>query len=117
MKNNVLSITAFAVVVFSIIATLAMIAFSEGIRRVEWMDLESTAWACFGLAVLGCVLGWCAFNRPLGRLSAILGTILVAALFYQFWRAEAPSRPSQLPDDPPGATGRDILPSRAPDSQ
>ena len=32
MKNNGLSITAFVIVIFSIIATLLMIAFADGIR-------------------------------------------------------------------------------------
>jgi len=86
MKNNGLSITAFAIVIFAIIATLAMIAFSEGIRKVEWMDLESTAMACFGLAILGCVLGWCAFKRPLGKPAAIIGTLVVAGFLFQLMR-------------------------------
>lgn len=82
MKNNGLSITAFAVVIVSIVATLATIAFSEGIRKVDWMDLESTALACFGLVILGCVLGWCAFKRPLGKTCAILGTVVVAGFLF-----------------------------------
>jgi len=41
MKNNALSKTAFAMVLIAIVSTLAMIAFSEGIRDVEWMNLES----------------------------------------------------------------------------
>ncbi len=101
MKNNGLSITAFAVVIFSIVATLATIAFSEGIRNVDWMDLESTAMACFGLAILGCVLGWCAFKRPLGKLSAVLGTVVVAGFLFQLLRRDAPSAPSRMPNDPP----------------
>jgi hypothetical protein len=80
MKNNGLSITAFAVVIFAIVATLAMIAFSEGIRKVDWMDLESTAWACFGLSILGCILGWCAF--------------VVAGFFFQLLRSDGPSEPA-----------------------
>ena len=86
MKNNLLSITAFIVVILAIVATLAMIAFSDGIRKVEWMDLESTALACFGLAILGCVLGWCAFKRPLGKLSAVIGTMVVAGFLLQLLR-------------------------------
>ena len=103
MKNNGLSITAFVVVIFAIVATLATIAFSEGIRKVDWMDLESTAFACFGLAILGCVLGWCAFKRPLGKLSAILGIVVVAGFLFQLLRSDAPTRPSHLPSDAPRA--------------
>jgi len=94
MKNNGLRITAFAAVIFAIVATLAMIVFSEGIRKVDWMDLESTAWACFGLSILGCVLGWCAFKRPLGKLSAILGTIVVVGFLSQLLNAHGPSEPA-----------------------
>ena len=88
MKDNGLSITAFVVVIFSIIATLAMIAFSEGIRKVDWMDRESTALACFGCVILGTVLGWCAFKRPLGKISALLGTVVVAGFLFQILRSE-----------------------------
>lgn len=84
MKNNGLSITALAMVILSIVAILVTIAFSEGIRKVDWTDLESIALACFGFAILGCVLGWCAFKRPLGKIAAILGTIVVAAFFLSF---------------------------------
>ena len=104
MKNNALSITSFAVVIVAIIATLAMIVFSEGIRQVDWMDLESAAWACFGLATLGCVLGWCAFKRPLGKLSAILGTIVVLGFLFQLQRASTPTESNYLPDDAPVET-------------
>jgi hypothetical protein len=90
MENNTLSRSAFVVVLTSIIATLAMIAFADGIRKVDWMDLESTALACFGLAILGCVLGWCSFKRPLGRISAILGTVVVAGFLYQLLRSSDP---------------------------
>ena len=93
MKNNTLSITAFVIVILAVVATLAMIAFSEGIRKAEWMDLESTAKACFGLAILGCVLGWCAFKRPLGKTSAVLGTIVVAGFFFQLLRQDAGPAP------------------------
>ncbi|MHC4285961.1 MAG: hypothetical protein ACYSWZ_23760 [Planctomycetota bacterium] len=86
MKNNLLSITAFIVVILAIVATLAMIAFSEGIRKVEWMDLESTALACFVLWILGSVGGWCTFKRPLGKISAILGTVVVAGFLLQLLR-------------------------------
>ena len=86
MKNNLLSITAFIVVILAIVATLAMIAFSEGIRKVEWMDLESTALACFVLSILGSVAGWCTFKRPLGKISAILGTIVFAGFLLQLLR-------------------------------
>jgi hypothetical protein len=104
MTNNGLSITAFVIVMVAIVATLATIAFSEGIRTVDWMDLESTAWACFGLAILGCVHGWCAFKRPMGRLSAILGTIVVAGFLFQLLRVDNPTQPSQIPDSPPKAS-------------
>lgn len=100
MKNNSLSITAFAVVIFAVVATLATIAFSEGIRKVDWMDLESTAWACFGLSILGCVLGWCAIKRPLGKLSAILGSVVVAGILFQLLRDDAPGGPGDVPDPP-----------------
>jgi len=83
VKDNVLSITAFVIVVVAIVATLAMIAFSEGIRKVDWMDLEATARACFGLSILGCVLGWCGFKRPLGKAAAIIGTIVVVGFLFQ----------------------------------
>ena len=100
MKDNILSITAFFVVVLAVLATLATIAFSEGIRRADWMDLEAAAWACFGLAVLGCALGWCSFKRPLGKVSAILGTVVVAGFLVQLLRSERPTSrtpPSQMP--------------------
>lgn len=96
MKNNGLSITAFVIVIVAIVAMLAMVAFSEGIRKLDWMDLESTAWACFGLAILGCVLGWCAFKRPLGKLAAIIGTIVVVGFFMQVTRGS-----SSMPDGVP----------------
>ena len=100
MKNNTLSITAFMVVILAIVATLAMVAFARGIRKVEWMDLESTAWACFGLAILGCVLGWCAFKRPLGKTSAILGTMVVAGFFFELLRVDVgPPAPRSLQMD------------------
>lgn len=83
MKNNVLSLTAFVIVIFAIVATLAMIAFSEAIINVDWMNLESAAWACFGLSILGCILGWCSFKRPLGKIAAILGTLMVAGYLFQ----------------------------------
>jgi hypothetical protein len=91
MKNNTLSVTAFVIVILAVVATLTMIVFSQGIRKVEWMDLESTAWACFGLAILGSVLGWCAFKRPLGKISAILGTLVVAGFFFQLLRDDGNS--------------------------
>jgi len=92
MKDNGLSITAFAIVIFAIVVTLAMIAFSEGIRNVDWMDLEATAAACLGLMTLGAILGWCAFKRPLGKVSAILGAVVVAGCLFQLLRADEPSR-------------------------
>ena len=98
MKSNVLSVTAFAVVISAIVASLAMIAFSAGIRKADWMDLEFAAWACFGLAILGCVLGWCAFKRPLGKVSALLGTIVVAGFLFQLLREDAPTSHSPGPD-------------------
>jgi hypothetical protein len=92
MKNSGLSITAFTIVIFATITTLAMIAFSDGIRRIQWMSLEGTAWACFGMMILGCILGWCSFRRPLGKLSAIIGTIAVAGFFIQLMSASTPSQ-------------------------
>jgi uncharacterized membrane protein len=99
MKNSGLSITAFAIVIFAIVATLAMIAFSDGIRRIEWMSLEGTAWACFGMSFLGCLLGWCSFRRPLGKLSAIIGTFAVAGFLIQLMSATSPSH-AMPPDQP-----------------
>ncbi|MFH1024996.1 MAG: hypothetical protein V1809_16570 [Planctomycetota bacterium] len=103
MKNNGLGITAFAIVILAVIATLAMIAFSDGIRKVGWMDLESMALACFGLSILGCVLGWCAFRYPLGKISAILGTIVVAGFLLFFLRPDAHRTREPGTDEPPRA--------------
>jgi hypothetical protein len=83
MKNNVLSVTAFFIVILAILATLATITFSEAIRKSDWMNLETTAWACFALSILGCALGWCAFKRPLGKVSAILGSLVVVGFLFQ----------------------------------
>ena len=114
MKNNVLSVTAFAVVICATVASLAMIAFSAGIRKADWIDLESTAWACFGLAILGCVLGWWAFKRPLGKVSAILGTIVVAAFVLQLLRADRPTSRSLRPAIDPKVVQTEAEPSSAP---
>ena len=90
MKNSGLSITAFTLILASIVALLAVITFSEGIRRIEWMSLEGAAWACFGLAILGCILGWCSFRSSLGKVSAILGTVLVIGFLAQLMLQEEP---------------------------
>ena len=80
MKDDCLSYTAFAIVIGSVVSALATIAFSEGIERSEWMDLASVSLACFGLLIVGCVLGWCAFNRSLGKIAAILGSLVVVGV-------------------------------------
>ena len=86
MKTSGLSVTAFAILMFALIATLAMCAFSDGIKRVAWLNLESMAMACLGLLILGSILGWCAFQCALGKVSAILGTLVVAGFLVQFSR-------------------------------
>jgi VIT1/CCC1 family predicted Fe2+/Mn2+ transporter len=93
MKNDVLSVTAFAVVILAILATLAMIACSNGIERAAWINPEGAAWACFGLAILGSILGWCSFKRPLGKVSAILGTLVVAGFLFQLLRVDSGHAP------------------------
>lgn len=99
-KNSGLSITAFSITILSIVAILAVIAFSEGIRKVDWMDLESTAFACFGLTILGTILGWCSFQRPLGRISAILGTIAICGYLFQLLRSGDGHRAEATPKIP-----------------
>lgn len=91
MKSSVLSVSAIVLVVLAILAQVVRNGLLEEYARdrtVTWMNLEAMALACFALALLGCVLGWCAFERRLGKLSAILGTVLAAGFFYQLVRHE-----------------------------
>lgn len=91
--KNVVSITAFILLVLAVVALLAVIAFSEGIRQAEWIELESASWACFGLAVLATILGWASFGRPLGKTTAVLGTVIVIGFLVQVARHDDSVKP------------------------
>jgi hypothetical protein len=101
MKDNTLSRTAFVVVLTAIILMLAILAFADGIRKVEWMNLELMGSSCFGLVILGCILGWCSFSRPLGKASAILGTVVVVGVLFQLLRTSVPQAPRTFDLDIP----------------
>ena len=102
MKDDCLSYTAFAIVIGSVVSALATIAFSEGIERSEWMDLASVSLACFGLLIVGCVLGWCAFNRSLGKIAAILGSLVVVlAVPFALLGEDLPEHGTLDPGPPP----------------
>ena len=101
MKDNTLSRTSFAVVLTAIIVMLAILAFADGIRKVEWMNLELMGSSCFGLIILGCILGWCSFSRPSGKISAILGTVVVAGILFQLLRSSESQAPRAFDLDLP----------------
>ena len=101
MKDNTLSRSSFAVVLTAIIVSLATIAFADGLRKVEWINLESIGMACVGMLILGCLLGWCSFSRPLGKVSAILGTLAVAGILFQIFRSSDLQAPRDFDMDMP----------------
>lgn len=100
MKDNALSITAFAILIISILSTIVLISFSDGIRKVEWLNIESLALGCFALSILGCLLGWVSFKMQLGKVSALLGTVVVAGFLFQLLRGSDPSAVGYQTDQP-----------------
>lgn len=115
MKNNALSITAFSILILSILSTISLIAFSDGIRKVETLDIESLTYGCFALSILGCILGWTSFKMQLGKVSALLGTVVVAGFLFQLFRGSGPpSQPEAVISNPPSSIRGDAPEAKAP---
>ena len=112
MKNNAVSIAAFVIVLVGILVSLTLVAVAMGILETDWIDLEPVVWVCFGLSILGCALGWFSFKCPLGKASAILGTLLVAGYLCQLLRSD-PGRNPELKREPEEMSAdRDSTPDR-----
>jgi apolipoprotein N-acyltransferase len=91
MKDKALSITAFATVIASLVGFMAVLAFSDGIEKADWIDAEDASMACFGLTILGTVLAWCSFKQRLGKIAAILGSVVIPAVFALLMNNSTPS--------------------------
>ena len=99
MKNQAIGVSALVLVLLGLVATVCLFAFEEGIRRLEWIDLEMAALGTAIICVVGCALGWVSVKIGAGRAAAILGSLLVLFFAYQLMRTDTPSQPAD-PDPP-----------------
>ena len=84
MQNDSLSYTAYSLVISAFWSIVAMLYLFE-VFEVFGEFQRIIVMACFGLSVLGCVLGFCAFDRPLGKDAAIIGSLLVFGYCFIFF--------------------------------
>lgn len=102
MRNQALAVVALVVVLLGLLATISLFAFEDGIRKIDWINMEAAALGSGLICLVGCVLGWASFKAGAGKAAAILGSLLVIFFVYQFMRTEAPSQSGgpALPDLP-----------------
>ena len=105
MNNRVVSVSSLILVLVGLVATVCLFAFQYSLRKAG-CNMEAAAGGTMILCLVGCILGWICFKSAEGKVSAILGTIMVlfflAVLLYTSGESRQP-----MPKSPasPSTTG------------
>lgn len=80
-KNNAVGTTGFVFALLFLVcfAVAAFLAFGPFKVDRHWIDPLCIIGGVLGL--LSCILGWCSFKTPRGKVAAIIGTIFVSLAF------------------------------------
>jgi len=94
MKNQAIAISGLVLVVLGIVATVCLFAFEDGIRRLDWVNIEAAALGTGVICLVGGILGWLSVKTSTGKVAAILGSLLVLFFALQLMNTQSPSHPA-----------------------
>lgn len=97
-KNNAVGTSGFVFAILNLVcfAVAAFLAF--GPFKVDERWAQSLCIIGGALGVLACILGWCSFKTPRGKVAAILGSIFIGLAFLQLlWcSSSSTARPVEI---------------------
>ena len=57
MRNTAVGISGLVLVLLGLVATVCLFAFEQGLRKLDWIDLEAATLGSAVICLTGCVLG------------------------------------------------------------